>query len=104
LRFVIFFLLSFFSAQISAQPTFNTTYVSMISPQNIYQKVIYVENNIEAADLSLKTCEIEKENFFESLFYENEDDEKTFMGIEFDYIKLGMSFLSLSMNFVVPME
>jgi len=54
--------------------------------------------------LSLKTCEIEKENFFESLFYENDDDEKTFMGIEFDYIKLGMSFLSLGMNFVVPME
>jgi len=54
--------------------------------------------------LSLKTCEIEKENFFESLFYENEDDEKTFMGIEFDYIKLGMSFLSLGMNFVIPVE
>ena len=99
MRFVILFLLSFFSAQISAQPTFNTTYVSMISPQNIY-----VENNIEAAHLSLKTCEIEKENFFESLFYENEDDEKTFMGIEFDYIKLGMSFLSLGMNFVIPVE
>ena len=76
----------------------------MISPQNIHQQDIYVENNIEAADFSLKTCEIEKENFFESLFYENEDDEKTFMGIEFDYIKLGMSFLSLGMNFVVPME
>jgi hypothetical protein len=76
----------------------------MISLQNIYQQDIYVENNIEVADFSLKTCEIEKENFFESLFYENEDDEKTFMGIEFDYIKLGMSFLSLGMNFVVPME
>jgi hypothetical protein len=76
----------------------------MISPQNMYQQNIYVENKIEEDDLSLKTCEIEKENFFESLFYENDDDEKTFMGIEFDYIKLGMSFLSLGMNFVVPME
>ena len=103
MRFVIFFFTVFFSAQISAQPTFNTTYVSMMSPQNIYQQDIYIENKIEGADLSLKTCEIEKENFFESLFYENEGDEKTFMGIELDYIKLGMSFLSLGMNFVVPM-
>ena len=76
----------------------------MMSPQNIYKQYVNVENNIEASHLSLKTCEIEKETFFESLFYENEDDEKTFMGIEFDYIKLGMSFLSLGMNFVVPME
>ena len=104
MRFVIFFFTVFFSAQISAQPTFNTTYVSMISPQNMYQQNIYVENNIKAANLPLKTCEIEKETFFESLFYENEDDEKTFMGIEFDYIKLGMSFLSLGMNFVIPVE
>ena len=104
MRLVILFLLTFFSVQIFAQSNLNTTYVSMISPQNIYQQDIYIENNIEGADLSLKTCEIEKENFFESLFYENEDDEKTFMGIEFDYIKLGMSFLSLGMNFVVPME
>lgn len=78
--------------------------MSMISPQNMYQQNIYVENKIEEDDLSLKTCEIEKENFFESLFYENEYDEKTFMGIEFDYIKLGMSFLSLGMNFVIPAE
>ena len=104
MRLVILFLLTFFSVQIFAQANLNTTYVSMISPQNIYQQDIYFENNIEAAHLYLKTCEIEKENFFESLFYENEDDEKTFMGIEFDYIKLGMSFLSLGMNFVVPME
>jgi len=104
LRFVILFFLSFFSVQIFAQSNLNKTYVSMISPQNMYQQNIYVENKIEEDDLSLKTCEIEKENFFESLFYENEDDEKTFMGIEFDYIKLGMSFLSLGMNFVIPVE
>ena len=78
--------------------------MSMISPQNMYQQNIYVDNKIEEDDLPLKTCEIEKENFFESLFYENDDDEKTFMGIEFDYIKLGMSILSLGMNFVIPVE
>ena len=76
----------------------------MISPQSMYHQNLYLENDFDNKDSSIKTCEVEKEGFFSSLFDINEDQEKTFLGVELDYIKLGMSLVSLGIDFMIPIE
>jgi len=104
LKFIYIFFLSFFSLQLYAQNNLNPLYVSMISPQNMYHQNLYIENDIDNKDSAIQTCEVEKEGFFSSLFDINEDQEKTFLGVELDYIKLGMSLVSLGIDFVIPIE
>ena len=76
----------------------------MISPQSMYHQNLYLENDFDNKDRATKTCEVEKEGFFSSLFDINEDQEKTFLGVELDYIKLGMSLVSLGIDFIIPIE
>ncbi len=76
----------------------------MISPQSMYHQNLYLENDFDNKGRATKTCEVEKEGFFSSLFDINEDQEKTFLGVELDYIKLGMSLVSLGIDFIIPIE
>jgi len=97
--FYILFLL-IFSTQISAQNNFYPTHITMISPQvNAYQNTKYHDNIPEP---EIKTCELEEEGFFTSLFPENDDSERTFMGIELDYIEFGLSLVSIGVDFIIP--